>query len=94
MIKRMWDKLKEYARRHVFHMVMLGAIILLGAAQFSLIMAAGNVGEMGGAAVSGSLISLLGFSRIFLYSGWFYGPALLVLYFIRFKSKLKKKTKL
>jgi len=61
----------------------------VGAAQYSLLMAAGNAGEMGGAAVSGSLISTLGFSRVFLYSGIVYGPALLVLRFI--KSKFKNK---
>jgi MFS family permease len=60
----------------------------IGASQFSLLMAFGNAGEMGGTAISGSLVSLLGFSRVFLYSGWIYGPAILVLYFI--KSNFKK----
>ena len=61
----------------------------VGASQFSLLMAFGNAGEMGGTVFSGSLISLLGFSRVFLYSGWVYGPALIVLYFV--KSKFKNK---
>lgn len=34
-IKSLWGKLKTYFKRHVFHMVMLGAIIVLGVAQFS-----------------------------------------------------------
>jgi MFS family permease len=59
----------------------------VGAAQYSIIMAFGNAGEMGGAMLSGSLISMIGFSRAFLYSGWVYGPALLVLYFIKSKFK-------
>lgn len=59
----------------------------VGATQYSIIMAFGNAGEMGGTVFSGSLISLIGFSRTFLYSGWIYGPALLVLYFIKSKFK-------
>ncbi|MCK4902251.1 MAG: MFS transporter [Thermoplasmatales archaeon] len=84
---------------HGGHHSALGALAMdvtnpkVGAAQFSLIMAAGNAGEMGGTAVSGSLISIIGFSRIFLYSGWFYGPALLVLYFVRLKSTSKQNHK-
>jgi hypothetical protein len=35
---------------------------------------------------SGSLIVLLGFSRVFLYSAWLCGPSLLLLYFIRLKK--------
>jgi PAT family beta-lactamase induction signal transducer AmpG len=61
----------------------------VGASQYSLMMAAGNAGEMGGTAASGALITMLGFSRVFLFSGWVYGPALLVLYFI--KSKFQNK---
>ena len=59
----------------------------IGAVQYSLIMSIGNAGEMGGATFSGALISTIGFSRIFLYGGWLYGPALLVLYFIKSKFK-------
>lgn len=61
----------------------------VGASQFSLMMAFGNAGEMGGTVLSGTLISMIGFGRLFLYSGWIYGPALIVLYFI--KSKFKNK---
>jgi len=80
---------------HGGHYSAIGALSMdvtnpkIGAAQYSLLMATGNAGEMGGAAASGSLISTLGFSRIFLYSGIVYGPALIVLRFI--KSKFKNK---
>jgi MFS family permease len=78
---------------HGGHYSALGALSMdvtnpkLGASEYSLIMAAGNAGEMGGTVFSGSLISLIGFSRTFLYSGWIYGPAIIVLYFIRFNLK-------
>jgi MFS family permease len=78
---------------HGGHYSALGALSMdvtnpkLGASEYSLIMAAGNAGEMGGTVFSGSLISSIGFSRTFLYSGWIYGPAIIVLYFIRFKLK-------
>ena len=80
---------------HGGHYSALGALSMdvtnpkLGASEYSLIMAAGNAGEMGGTVISGSLISLIGFSRTFLYSGWLYGPALLVLYFMKLKIKNK-----
>jgi len=80
---------------HGGHYTTLGALSMditnpkIGATQYSIIMACGNIGEMGGTVFSGSLISLIGFSRTFLYSGWFYGPTILVLYF--FKSKFKNK---
>lgn len=81
---------------HGGHYTTTGALAMdvtnpkVGASQFSLIMAVGNAGEMGGTTISGSLISIIGFSRVFLYSAWAYGPALLVLYLIKLKSKLKK----
>lgn len=80
---------------HGGHYSALGALSMdvtnpkLGASEYSLIMAAGNAGEMSGAVFSGSLILLIGFSRTFLYSGWFYGPALLILYFMKLKIKNK-----
>jgi hypothetical protein len=45
-----------------------------------------NFGEQGTGAISGSLIVLLGFGRMFLLSSWICGPALLILYFIRLKK--------
>jgi MFS family permease len=58
----------------------------IGATQYSLLTSLANMGEMGAGAVSGSLISAIGFGRLFLFSGWIYGPALLILYFIRCKT--------
>jgi predicted MFS family arabinose efflux permease len=62
----------------------------VGAAQYSILSGLTNVGEMGGMSLSGTLITNLGFSRVFLYSGWIYGPILLILYFIKLKSDTKK----
>ena len=62
----------------------------IGATQFSLLMSLANTGELGGGATSGTLISLLGFGRVFLYSAWIFGPALLILYFIKFKKQIRK----
>ena len=65
----------------------------IGASQYSLLMACGNAGEMGGAALSGTMITIIGFGRTFLYSVWIYGPALLVLYYIKRTYKATKKRK-
>ena len=56
-----------------------------GATQFSIFMSLGNAGMTAGETVSGTLVSLLGFSRTFLYSAWIFAPTLLVLYFVRRK---------
>lgn len=58
----------------------------IGATQYSLLMSLYNSGEIAGDTVAGTLIALLGFSRVFLYSAWVFGPALLVFYFIRPKK--------
>ena len=55
--------------------------------QYSILSSICNFGEFGMETISGSLIAILGFSRVFLYSAWFCGPSLLVLYFIRLKKK-------
>jgi MFS family permease len=62
----------------------------IGATQYSLLASFANAGEFGIGIFSGSMIAILGFSRVFLYSGWFYGPAILVLYFIKLQNKKKK----
>jgi len=58
----------------------------IGATQFSILMSLRNFGEMGGEFMSGTLFAMLGFGRVFLYSAWFLGPALLILYFIKLKK--------
>ena len=57
-----------------------------GATQFSLLTSLGNAGMTGGETVSGTLVSIFGFGRTFFYSAWIFGPALIFLYFIRFKK--------
>jgi MFS family permease len=58
----------------------------IGATQFSILTSLTNFGETGTGSISGSFVVLLGFGRIFLYSAWSLGPALLILYFIRPKK--------
>ena len=62
----------------------------IGATQFSIFTSLGNAGMTVGETASGSLVAMLGFTRTFLYSAWFFGPALLILYFIRTKKFLRK----
>ncbi len=62
----------------------------IGATQFSIFASLGNAGMTVGETASGSLVAMLGFTRTFLYSAWFFGPALLILYFIRTKKFLRK----
>jgi len=47
----------------------------------------GNAGMTGGETVSGTLVSMIGFGRTFLYSAWIFGPALLILFFIKLKKQ-------
>lgn len=58
----------------------------IAATQYSILTSLANFGEIGTGAVSGSLVALLGFSRVFLYSAWSLGPVLLLLYFIKLKN--------
>jgi PAT family beta-lactamase induction signal transducer AmpG len=58
----------------------------IGTTQYSILASITNFGEYGTESISGSLIVLLGYGRVFLYSAWLCGPALLILYFIRFKK--------
>jgi len=58
----------------------------IGATQFSILTGIANFGYIFAGSISGSLYTMLGFSRVFLYSAWIFGPALLILHFIRFKK--------
>jgi MFS family permease len=58
----------------------------IGASQYSILASISNLGERGAEGISGSLVALLGFSRVFLFTAWSIGPALLILYFIRPKK--------
>ena len=63
----------------------------IGASQFSFLTSFANAGEVCiGNTLSGTLVAILGFSRVFLYSAWVFGPALLILYFIRLKKHIRK----
>ena len=59
----------------------------IGATQFSILTSLGNAGMLAGETVSGAFITVFGFTRTFLYSAWFFGPALIVLHFIKEKNK-------
>jgi len=58
----------------------------IGATQYSILTSLANFGEMTSGGMSGTLVAMLGFSRVFLYSAWALGPALLILYFINLKK--------
>jgi MFS family permease len=55
----------------------------IGATQFSILASLMNIGETGIGTISGSLVLIIGFSGIFLYSAWVFCPAILILYFIK-----------
>jgi MFS family permease len=57
----------------------------ISAIQFSILTGIANMGLIGGNSISGFFISIFGFSRSFLFTAWFFGPALLILYFIKTK---------
>jgi predicted MFS family arabinose efflux permease len=63
----------------------------VGATQFSILTGLGNVGMMAGETVSGTLITVIGFTRTFLYSAWILGPSLLIIHFVKRKNKSKNK---
>ena len=59
----------------------------IGATQYGIFTGIANVGLNGGGMITGTMAVALGFSRTFLYAAWVFGPALLVLYFIRIRKK-------
>ena len=62
----------------------------IGATQYGIFTGIANVGLNGAGMITGSLAVSLGFVRTFLYAAWVFGPALLVLYFIRVKKETKR----
>ena len=63
----------------------------IGATQYGIFTGIANIGLNGGGMITGTMVAAIGFSRTFLYAGWVFGPAILVLYFIRLgKQKIKK----
>ena len=59
----------------------------VSATHFSILVSIANAGELFGSTSSGSIISLSGFSKVFLFSAWIFGPALLLFYFIKNNKK-------
>jgi len=62
----------------------------IGATQYGIFTGIANVGLNGAGMITGFLAVTLGFARTFLYASWVFGPALLVLYFIRLKKRPQK----
>ena len=62
----------------------------IGATQYGIFTGIANVGLNGAGMITGSLAVSLGFARTFLYAAWVFGPALLVLYFIRIKTAIER----
>jgi MFS family permease len=58
----------------------------IAATQYAIFTSLFNFGIMIAQTMSGPLYVMLGVSRVFLYSAWIFGPALLILYFIRLKK--------
>ena len=61
----------------------------VGGFQLSFLTSISNTGGTIGETISGYMVSIFGFSRVFLCSAWFLGPVLLMLYFIKFKGGKK-----
>lgn len=61
----------------------------IGAFQFSILISLMNAGELSGEFITGPLITVLGFDRMFLFSAWILGPSLLFVYAMARKKYLK-----
>jgi len=62
----------------------------IGATQYGIFTGVANVGLNGGGMITGSMVTTIGFARTFLYSAWVFGPALLILYFIKLKGHIRR----
>ena len=62
----------------------------IGATQYGIFTGVANAGLNGGGMITGSMVAALGFTRTFLYSAWVFGPALLILHFIKLKEHIKR----
>jgi PAT family beta-lactamase induction signal transducer AmpG len=62
----------------------------IAATEYSVITSLFNVGEWAGGSFGGSLVAAIGYSRLYLYSGWFFGPAIIIIYLLKLKSHKKK----
>jgi PAT family beta-lactamase induction signal transducer AmpG len=59
----------------------------IAATQYSFLASIHNFGDIISVMISGSLVLMLGYNRVFLYAAWIIGPALLILYFIKEKKQ-------
>jgi len=62
----------------------------IGSTQYSILASILNFGEFGTGSISGSLVAMIGYGRMFLLSSWICGPIILVIYFIRPKKGIIK----
>jgi len=62
----------------------------IAATEYSVITSLFNVGEWAGGSFGGSLVAAIGYSRLFLYSGWFFGPTVILIYLLKIKPFKKK----
>jgi len=62
----------------------------IAASHFGALTSLSNFGNMTGMMIAGSLILLLGFNRVFLYTGLLFGPPILILSLIKLKSQIGK----
>ena len=58
----------------------------IAATQYSIITSLANFGRIGFGMISGTLVLMLGYNRVFLYAAWLVGLPLLVLYFVKEKK--------
>ena len=61
----------------------------VGSSQFSILTSLGNAGMLSGESLSGKLIAMFGFTGAFLYSAWLFGPAIIVLNFVKIHKRNK-----
>jgi PAT family beta-lactamase induction signal transducer AmpG len=60
----------------------------IAATQYSILASIHNFGDIFSVMISGSLVLMLGYTRVFLYAAWIIGPALLILYFVKEKKAI------
>jgi MFS family permease len=60
----------------------------VGATQYSILTSLGNAGITAGESLCGTIAVAIGFTGTFLFTSWLFGPALLILYFIRLKKNI------
>lgn len=58
----------------------------VGATQYGIFTGLANIGINGVGMITGSMVSMLGFTRTFLYASWVCGWGILLLYFIKIKK--------